>query len=363
MPPDNTKFQRVYRYVIKSVYYTTLTFVLAAITLYGSEFIFRAFLLRPFVPNTLPEFMEKVASRWPRSVSPVPLSGTIRILGLSDSNGVAGGFGNFFYLLEEQLRKEGFPVDLVNFSVPAFELVEERVLFNKFGSQYHPHIVLHVVFVGNDLADHPVTSRSFHGMTVSLSSGFPYRLKDFAVLRIIYGIFLVYKNRQETKQEGLHNKEVGTFSEEKFLWIEYVRSKFFRPDVMRDLWPQAENILDGLVKEVQSSHRVYVLAVLPDQLQLDPELQKALFRRYGLNFHEFDWYLPQNLLKEFARKRRIHYLDLMPYLVKGGGAALYLLRDAHLNEKGNQVVARALADTLRPLLVRSSSSTVEKGGE
>ena len=155
----------------------TVSFAIAAATLgiaiglYAAEAVFRFGLLVPSIPETDAHFRKLVRDGWPRPVDEAKEPGTIRILGLADSFGVSGEERNFHYLLEELLRERGHPVEIVNFSVPAYSIEHELELLRRFGARYEPDIVLHSFFVGNDFGLGEPASLRYRGIDVERVPG------------------------------------------------------------------------------------------------------------------------------------------------------------------------------------------------
>ena len=87
---------------LKGIVFRVVVVLLGIVVgLYAFELAFRQLFLVHAVPRTEREFERLVARSWPRAVLPEKPEGTIRILGLADSFGLAGGAEKIVYLSPE----------------------------------------------------------------------------------------------------------------------------------------------------------------------------------------------------------------------------------------------------------------------
>ena len=84
-----------------------------------------------------------------------------------------------------------------------------------------------------------------------------------------------------------------------------------------------------------------VIAIFPDQFQVDKELREAVLAKYKNPARKnLDLSYPDDLIMKFCRAHDIHCLDLLkPFQEKGKSRPLYALRDTHWNEAGNRLAA------------------------
>jgi hypothetical protein len=91
----------------------------------------------------------------------------------------------------------------------------------------------------------------------------------------------------------------------------------------------------------------YLMVVHPDEMQVDDTLRLALLRAAGRRDDEFDLDLPQRALQRYCTHRGVACLDLLPaFRVAAAQGALYLPRDSHYNERGNELAAQQIRDYL-----------------
>jgi len=80
---------------------------------------------------------------------------TIRVVGLGDSFTLgyeADVTETYLYRLEELLKADGYPVEVINLGVSGYGTAEELIMLKEFGFRFHPDVVI-AAFYQNDLAD------------------------------------------------------------------------------------------------------------------------------------------------------------------------------------------------------------------
>ena len=314
-----------------------------------AELAFRSFLVSPTVPGTDGAFAGIVASTWPRPIEVARRNGTLRILGLGDSFGVSGGEENYHYIVESSLSAQGIPTEVVNFSVGGYSLNDEALLLERFAERYHPDIVLHSVFMGNDFIVPKEESHAYRGIPVELRPGWgSWMPQNWTLPRWLgqFGVALADRRRLEKEREGTDG--AGTFSKEKFLWIEGVRmSTFRRPSREVVAWPDVTRALDRILGKSREIGAAYVLVAHPDQVQVEAPLRAEILTAMGVTEEAYDMDLPAKFLEAYAATRHVPFVNLTPAFRKDGSSGgLYITRDTHYNTAGNRIAARAIEGLL-----------------
>jgi hypothetical protein len=87
-----------------------------------------------------------------------------------------------------------------------------------------------------------------------------------------------------------------------------------------------------------------LIAILPEQFQVDQELRKAVLTKYKhIAAENLDLGYPDNLIVNFCRTHNINCLDMLgPFQEQGKTRQLYMLRDSHWNEAGNRLAAELI---------------------
>jgi hypothetical protein len=338
----------------RRILYSTLL-VLGGLTvgLYLAEAAFRYLVLVPLVPETDAQFRRQVSDRWPRPIGPSKPPGTVRILGLADSFGVAGGVDNYHFQLEAILRERRYDVEVVNFSIPGASLGHELKLLRRFAARYEPDIVLQAFFVGNDFGIETDDLWRYKGIDVVRQPGLSSWLPDKLTLtQWMARSRKATTDRRQAKRESEAEFGEGSFSRRAFLEIERIRlGACRRPRSDGPAWPGTTAVLDGLTKSISELPAFHVLLVHPDQYQVESSLAAEIFEVYDLDPDDYDLDQPQKYLHAYARSRGLELLDLTPALrQRGRNGGLFLPRDTHYNKAGNQLAAEVIADALEPLV-------------
>lgn len=331
----------------------TLGLISLVISLILLELVFVFLLLHSKNPRTHSEFLQLVSFRWPHPISEMKPAGTFRILGVSDSFGTVGGKENYHYMLEGILRRNASPrIEMVNISLPAYEPLHQLDIL-RFGMTYTPDLVLHGFFVGNDFSFPEDDIYTYRGAwTKRRANVSPYMPHNFLSRSwIVDAVERVRENwqRKREQKDGV-TKSLGTYSMERFLQIQYGRMIGWGRHTKKDAERRSRifPVLDAIRSKVERSGSRYVIVIHPDQTQVDERLREEIVERFDVDEAEFDYKLPQKLLRSYCTENGIPCLDLLPsFRAKGRNGDLYLLRDTHYNEAGNRLAAIAIVEFLK----------------
>jgi len=314
-----------------------------------TEALFRTFVMQPKVPRTEAAFAAQVASRWPAPVALAKRPGTIRMIGLCDSFGEAGEHRNYHYLMADQLRAQGWQVEMVNLSVGEYDLPEEQLALSRWAARYQPDLVLHGFYCGNDfyLTGHGELM-TYQGISVRRRSFLTHPSpKSFMFLvwtrNWLRGTLATRAEQTQRVDEG-----PGTFGVADFLRIERDRFEHcaLQPPVDQR-WTEVAQRLDTLVATTRAMGARYAMVIHPDQYQVEPALRERVIQTYGLNPADYDWEQPQTWLQAWAARAGVPAIDLLPaFRAKGAAEGLFRPRDTHYAEAGNAVAAEVLAEEL-----------------
>ena len=312
-----------------------------------------------------PNFDGTVTNRFGFNDRDYPLQktpGVFRMLVVSDSFNWAGGLeGNYTAILERMFeqRDGAHKVDVINAGYSMTHTGEQLAMLKKFGLQYNPDLVVLGFFVGNDFVDaDPDRKRIIvNGLYVDISRSHEYKLLGYPIIpqsRLKLFIEQKYKVWAESRKAKTApvTQQPGTFSEDTYLGIERSRLEFFnispsRPPHLQanvDYILQSMSEMDAVLK---SRNIKLVVAIYPDEFQVNEPLLKAEFEKYKLKPEDYDLKFAQNLLEGFLESKGIPYVDLLErFQAEGKKRDLYALRDSHWNAAGNQLAADILFEEL-----------------
>jgi len=289
--------------------------------------------------------------------------GTTRLLVLGDSFGWAGGRdGNYTALLERMFeRRDGqHKIDVINACYPATHPGDQLALLKKYGLQYDPDVVMLGFFVGNDFLAVPGRKRIIvNGLYVYVNRNAEYKFLGYPIIPQSR-LYLFVKQQYRVYTESKRAAEMGqylpgqglTLSEETFLEIERARLEFFNvnPSARGSFQPGIDYVLQS-ISEMDAILRArgakFVVAIYPDEFQVNKSLLKRIFEKYELRAEDYDLNRAQNLLKSFLRSKGIPFVDLTDrFRAEGDKRELYILRNTHWNDAGNQFAANVLFEGL-----------------
>ncbi len=297
----------------------------------------------------------------------------IRILFLGDSFSWAGGKeGNYSALVEKKFEEYygTHRVDIINAGYPMTHTGEQLAMLTKYGLKYNPDIVFLGFFAGNDFVDaNPYRKRIvvndtyfdidprdeiiFLGYPIIAKSRLLYFIKQkYKIWKELNKAHADTKNKKKQLREFKSKDSSCTFSEEAFLDIERARLEFCNIHLYKN--EIFKNNIDYIFKSLYSMQKILtdhkiklMVGIYPDEFQVNQELTLQIFEHYALNSKTYDIRLMQNILKDYLDDAYIAYLDLLePFQTQGRKKALYLCRDTHWNQAGNELAARIIFEYL-----------------
>lgn len=267
---------------------------------------------------------------------------TYRILSLGDSFafGIVPGQYNYNSRIERQLNRrlasENKKFQVINMGIPAIGPKEYLAMLVNEGLQLNPDLVMVSLFIGNDLleADRVIEKkREWYTYSYVLS-------------------FFNYINEVQKKYEGkiyggkiTYTDDKPSLAEDKFLDIQASRAEIFlkdNPEFLTAFNSQMEYLQQ--IKKICDSKNIKLLVVLlPDENQVNPQLQQQVLTKINVTPEQIDIRQPNQLLTSAFNAQQISYIDLLDgFLTESKQENLYKLRDTHWNIAGNRVAARLI---------------------
>lgn len=112
-----------------------------------------------------------------------------------------------------------------------------------------------------------------------------------------------------------------------------------------EAWELTEVLLARLAAAVEGDGARFAVAIVPDEIQVDPAKWSAVLSRYALDPAEWDADAPSARLASICAERRLRCLDLLPAL-RGAQGDPYLPSGGHLSPLGHRIAADALLEWL-----------------
>ena len=232
-------------------------------------------------------------------------AGTFRVLVVGDSFGWAGGKdGNYTALLEEKLSAATPPerrVEVINASYPGTHTGEQLLMLQKYGLQYEPDLVVLGFFAGNDFLDADPNRKRIivNDVYIDIDKrkemtlfGYPIVANSRLLMLVQQKYKLFTESFRNRKHAHVTNGEdaspQGTFAEDTFLGIEAGRMSFCNLEDFRQ-GKHAANItfaFDNLrkMRDLLQGRRIpLIVAIFPDEFQVDDHLAAVLFSKFNFD--------------------------------------------------------------------------------
>jgi hypothetical protein len=284
---------------------------------------------------------------------------SVRILGLGDSFAVYLGYcgKNYHNILQEKYLASGKEnVEVVNAGIESIGPGYYWHILNKYGDSFKPDLVVVGFFVGNDFNEAQfdiVIGDHIREPNDIIKKYFKYyRFCNWRLYKLYRNVIFRYQESRNKLQERRNSlpSQVGSFSRDTFLKIEMERSWIFEKNKhdkygkLNRIWQECADIFLRMKKWCDKRNIELVIAIFPDQFQVDKELRGEVFNRYKdskkRSPEDMDLSYPNNLIINFCRAHDIHCLDLLEQFQRQGkNQQLYALRDTHWNAAGNQLAA------------------------
>jgi hypothetical protein len=271
--------------------------------------------------------------------------GIFRILGIGDSftYGVVPYQYNYLTLLEENLNKSGTKVEVINMGIPSVGPRDYLSLLVHEGLQLKPDMVIISFFVGNDFAGQK-TRRLYAYSYVASFIKYLIDLHQKFEGQILHGS-VKYSN------------DSPTFTDEAYIKLEQSRSYIFirhNKQLESELTDAVSHLIT--MREICNQYDIRLsVVIIPDELQVNRLLQEKVALDSSPN--EFDFTLPNRLLREMFLEQNINYIDLLDDFVSASAQAnLYKPNDSHWNIAGNKLASELLKKHVLAQLVPSDSS-------
>ena len=118
--------------------------------------------------------------------------------------------------------------------------------------------------------------------------------------------------------------------------------------------PETSAIWGALVEELESRGIGFVVALYPDEYQVDSSLQRRLFETFDLRPEDYDLDFPNRLARTYLESLGVPVIDMLePFRDRGRAESLYLPRNTHWNEAGRRLAGQLLFDAVSPLLPKA----------
>jgi len=298
-----------------------------------------------------------------------------RVLSLGDSfaytitrypysyHGIAAG------VLDDRLADS--TVRIVNLGLPSISFYQYIDAYRYWGPLLEHDAVVFNVYLGNDILDvayQHVPDRAevrepfarFHYslqtaqiIPARLPRKFPLRMFDY-----LYAYYHIWKGDVRAGEDagvGPYNYSMLNLSEDRYYSVLHKQLNNFDPAKISELQNgyAAAAEFAAFVSDIRSSGTPVAVMLSPSELQVSPNLQQKLARRFDIDPGRYDYELPAYLLQTIFERTddRIPVLHLFDAFrcADAAGVDLYYGTDTHWTAEGNRLAGEALANFLGPI--------------
>jgi lysophospholipase L1-like esterase len=267
---------------------------------------------------------------------------TYRIISLGDSFtfGIVPVQYNYNSRIERQLNRkltdQGKQFQLINMGIPGIGPREYLALLTNEGIQLNPDMVMVSLFIGNDLLE---AERGMDKKREWYSYSYVLSFLNYAI---------TIQKKYEGKAYGVKNEYVDnkpSLEAGRFLEIQSARHQIF---VKGDT--ESSTALNNQVEYIKQMKKIcdsknikFLVVMIPDENQINPELQQQIMAKLKVDSQQIDIKQPNQALATAFTQAQIPYLDLLDTFITGSKQELlYKPQDTHWNIAGNRVAAQAI---------------------
>ncbi|MDP7031460.1 MAG: hypothetical protein QF904_04095 [Gemmatimonadota bacterium] len=273
-----------------------------------------------------------------------------RILAIGDSFTFGVGVEAaqaFPEVLERLLVTDGRPSSVRNGGVGGYgPLRASRLLSSSLG-KWNPEIVVHTIYVGNDLEDpepdrylsHP---RVVDGRLVSDGRHPLFRLRKSLHIHSHLYSFL---------RERLYGVYRATGLAERSRHLDPVGLAEWPARILRSSWPAGRDAVRDAAEETRELGGRYLVVVAPTRYQVDDDSWRRYRDRWRLPDSAFDRDHAQREIVRDLQAMGVAVLDLLPGFRREAacGTRAYFDVDEHWTREGHRIAAEEIAEELRRL--------------
>jgi hypothetical protein len=278
-------------------------------------------------------------------------AGAYRIVTIGDSFTV--GAGPWETTWSVRLERElppliARPVEVFALGVPGVGPAFSLRLWELEQPLLEPDLIVHAFFVGNDFTDDDSAEDADPVPTLIRVSHVARAIRNLRRARAAAELSAPGPSAADGGYAvRAADPERLTFSVEEHLAIEAERlslTGIAHRDAFDALAARSARVLERFAAEARLAGATYVVMIIPDEYQVDPDLRARALALLGIPEHAIDATLPQRSLAALLATADIPFLDLLPdFLAAAREGPLYYPRNTHWNERGEALASRVMA--------------------
>ena len=307
-------------------------------------------------PNSVGYFQHQITARTNQSghrdefVSVEKADGVFRILVIGDSFTVGASVGQddtYAEVLETLLNRSATAaVEVINAGVGGWEPFQYAQYYEHYGWKFSPDLILVGFFVGNDTYDQ--TTEVHQSRTAVLGRRVS---REAASARFIRLKVFMYNHSNIARLILYKGPNTGNVTRQQCLdftdwYIEFqhrrLRNHLKKTNILEE---RARNNVDQIQRIQTLAERDSIplgVVLIPDENQINGDLQMKLLTDEERS--NFDFEMPQSMLRDMFTDAAIPVLDLLPYFIEDS-RCLYM-NDTHWTAEGHALAASAIYENI-----------------
>jgi hypothetical protein len=241
-------------------------------------------------------------------------------------------------------------------------------MLHRFGMDYNPDLVLYGFVAGADFGVGGNDGYVYQGISTRSAGTSLYLPHNFLFRGWIENALKLIQEerlRQREAKVGVVN-QLGLYSKETYLQMQFDRMNLWANRSKKNIehLEKVFPVLDAIRSTAEENGARFVMVIHPDETQVNDDLRQQIISSFQVNGAEYDFDLPQKLLRSYCAARNIPCLDLLPiFRAKAKHGELFLLRNSHYNLAGQNLAAESIAQFLyeRQLLPAGRSAVLAQG--
>lgn len=238
-------------------------------------------------------------------------------------------------------------IDFINLGQGAYSTAQEYLIYQKLGRNFSPDLTI-LAFGPNDIMENSGRNPKRPRFTVQddalylASSPVPFSFSE-TMKKTLKDHFLLYSliDYRIALLKPIKNKPNG------YDWVPNYYLKTYQ-DTMAGPWEVTQKLLLEINR--LAKQRLLILYI-PNRLQVEVETYRQAVLTTKIDENLIDLSYPNKLVKEFAEREGIPFLDFTPYFKKTNQKKpLYFRYDGHWTKEGHRLAGQLLSEKLKKYL-------------
>jgi hypothetical protein len=298
-----------------------------------------------------------------RKVEKTPGVLRIAVFGDSMTEGVQVNLDQTYtQQLERRLKDRGIAAEVLNFGLNGYSPLSGYLLYDKVGKAFQPDIVIHAVFLDNDIPDgDPALAAGQVGAPFVIPGSGPKLAIDHSRSEASYRDYhteplytlrrwsATYRTVSAVRSNWKARKRAeGGLRETAGIPKRYLLYETPLADQWEAAWHTYERILDAFAADVQAAGSRFVLMSVPaGQVVNQDAWQRVMSENPAMQSRQWSLSGPEERFASLAASRQLPLIQpLAEFRRRADGDPLFFNGTGHMTPRGHQAAADVMAEYL-----------------